>query len=478
MPISKRFIDCIPWQKGTAAAVADDIEQLTYSELQHVAQQIATLLHSSYGSSQFIVLRARSNVQFVTTFLGIMYSGNIPIPINCDLPAADVGYIQEKSRAVAVVDPMTYDDYKDSHPDDYRDNSLPALVMYTSGTSAFPKGVIISQDNLIHSCTAISRYLGYDSTPSAAVVLPLHYSYALLSQVCCMLFVGGFIQLFAEFRNPIKFAEVVNDKKLETFCGVPSTYNALALIHGMSKLYMPTIRTLCSAGAAMDQSKFTIIKEIFPNSLFFNNYGMTEAAPRISYIREDDPHFFEPTCGKAMDGVHVKIVDPNDHTDMPDHQPGMLVVHGANITSGYLNDEQLSLASFTHDGYLISGDIAHMDKGYIFIHGRSDDTFNVGGEKVGPLEIERVLNKIPGIQESAVAGFSHEQRGMVPYAFLKLDQQLSRKELLRQLKEKLVQSKLPQRFFEVTSFPMTSNGKLQRRRLMPDDTAYVVREIL
>ena len=93
-----------------------------------------------------------------------------------------------------------------------------------------------------------------------------------------------------------------------------------------------------------------------------------------------------------------KLSDPNDHTDLPDGQSGMLVVRGPNITSGYLNDEQLSLASFTQDGYLISGDIAHMDKGYIFVHGRSDDTFNVGGEKVGPLEIERVLNDIVGIE--------------------------------------------------------------------------------
>ena len=105
MPIKKRFIDCIPWEKEAAIAVADDQEKLTYSELQDAAQQIGTLLHSRYGNRKFIVLRALSNVKFVSTFLGIMYSGNTPIPINCDLPAADVEYICEKSRAVAVLDP-------------------------------------------------------------------------------------------------------------------------------------------------------------------------------------------------------------------------------------------------------------------------------------------------------------------------------------------------------------------------------------
>ena len=72
---------------------------------------------------------------------------------------------------------------------------------------------------------------------------------------------------------------------------------------------MPTVQVLCSAGAAMDRSKFRELKEIFPNAMFFNNYGMTEAAPRIAYIREDDPRFVEPTCGRPMAGVDVKIVD-------------------------------------------------------------------------------------------------------------------------------------------------------------------------
>ena len=98
---------------------------------------------------------------------------------------------------------------------------MPALIMFTSGTTGFPKGVIISQANLLHSCTAISKYLDYHRYRSAAVVLPLHYSYALLSQVCCQLFVGGCVRLFANFRNPIKFSRVVNAEELATFCGVP-----------------------------------------------------------------------------------------------------------------------------------------------------------------------------------------------------------------------------------------------------------------
>lgn len=478
MPIGDRFVDFIPWQKASNAVLVDDLDTLTYEELRRGAQQIATLLDNRYGNDRLVMLRAYSTVSFMATLLGIMYSGNIAIPVNPELPENDIKYIQEKSVAVAVIDPVTQEEYSNTTPNDYMRNTSTALVMYTSGTSGFPKGVIISQRNLIHSCKAISRYLGYDSTPSAAIVLPLHYSYALLSQVCCMLFVGGSMRLFSNFRNPIKFAEVVNNDGLETFCGVPSTYNALALIHGMNKVSMPGVRTICSAGAPMDRSKFDVIKEIFPNSKFFNNYGMTEAAPRIAAIREDDPRFFEPTCGKPIDGVDVKIVDPHNHKEMPDGEDGLLVVKGPNVTSGYLNEKQLTESAFTQDGFLISNDIAHMDNGYIFIHGRSDEIFNVGGEKVAPLEIERVLNGIEGIQSAAVAGFEDEHRGMVPYAFLKLDRTFSRFELLQSLKENLIPAKLPQRYFEVRSFPMTSSNKLQRRQLNPLNNRYVIGEII
>jgi rifamycin polyketide synthase module 1/2/3 len=265
---------------------------------------------------------------------------------------------------------------------------------------------------------------------------------------------------------------------LETFCGVPSTYHALARFHGLSPIPMPSIRVLCSAGAAMDMSAYAAVKEIFPHATFFNNYGMTEAAPRIAYCRDDDPRFAEATCGRPMEGVEVKIVDPYTHEEVADGARGVLVVRGPNITSGYLNDPDQTARAFTRDGFLISGDVAYCDRGYLFIAGRLDDMFNCGGEKVAPLEIERVLNRLPGVEMAAVAGVPDEQRGMVPAAFLKLEAlDITRAALIRQLSGELPMSKIPQRFLEVRAFPMSSSGKLQRRRLSPDNDEYVVREI-
>jgi fatty-acyl-CoA synthase len=471
------YIDYLEAAPAEAIALVDDKEQFTYAELRHAARQIATVLRAQYGTRQYLLLRATAEARFVLTLLGIMYSGNTPVPVDHASPATALQYMQEKSGTAAVLEPLWPADFTYATPTSHADAGMPALIMFTSGTTGFPKGVCISQANLVHSCTAISKYLDYHQHRSAAVVLPLHYSYALLSQVCCQLFVGGRVRLFANFRNPIKFSRAVNAEALATFCGVPSTYHALVLVHRLTPLCMPAVRVLCSAGAAMDRSKFCEIKEIFPNAMFFNNYGMTEAAPRIAYIREDDPRFFEPTCGRPMDGVEVKIVDPDTHDELPEGQEGMLVVRGPNVTTGYLHDEAATRQAFTRDGYLISGDIAYQDRGYIFIRGRHDDMFNVSGEKVAPLEIERVLNAHPAVEMAAVTGLPDIARGMVPVAFLKLKHSVTKKDLLQNLHQELSQIKIPQRLFHVRNFPMTSNGKLQRRKLAPDDSTYVIREI-
>ena len=473
------WLDQLDRADAHAPAVGDETERLTYGDLRRAAGLIAGQLDARFGRSGYLIVPAEPTARFVATLAGVMMSGNTPIPVDPGLPAPALAPILARSGARGVVAPLAPAEYRSGRAVDFRDSSRPALIMFTSGSTGVPKGAVISQANLTHACRAMSEYLEYARYPSAAVALPLHYSYALLSQVFCQLFVGGRVRLFRDLRNPLKFAQQVDAEGLETFCGVPSTYHALSVFHALRPLTITSIRVLCSAGAAMDRARFATVKAIFPHAAFFNNYGMTEAAPRIAWVRDDDPRFDEGTCGRPMAGVDVKIVDPDSGRTLPDRQPGMLVVRGPNVTAGYLNDPATTRDAFTADGYLISGDIAHLDRGYIFIHGRHDDIFNSGGEKVAPLEIEAVLNRIPGVEAAAVGGAVDDARGMVPVAFLKLQSALTRKTLVQALSEALSKSKVPQRYYEVSGFPMTSNGKLQRRLLTTDaGAAFVLREIL
>lgn len=458
-------------------AVSDATEAVTYRDLCDQARAVAGWLRRRQPEPGFVLVKAVPDVRFVVTLLGVMYGGGTPVPVDPDLPAPALDFIRTKSQAIDILDPVPRASLAGGPLLSTPSADVPALILFTSGTSGFPKGVIISNANLLASCRAMAAYLEYDRFPSAAVALPLHYSYALLSQVLCQLLIGGRVHLFSDLRNPLKFARTVDELQLQTFCGVPSTYQGLMRFHGLRPIRMPSVRVLCSAGAAMDLSAYTAVKEIFPNATLFNNYGMTEAAPRIAFCRDDDPRFAEATCGRPMAGVEVRIVDPETHDELPDGMRGVLVVRGPNVTSGYLNDPDLSARAFTRDGFLISGDVAYRDNGYLFICGRLDDMFNCGGEKVVPLEIERVLDRLPGVEMSAVAGVPDEQRGMVPAAFVKLAADLTRASLVQHLARDLPISKIPQRFLEVRAFPMTSNGKVQRRRLSVDNPEFVVREI-
>jgi acyl-CoA synthetase (AMP-forming)/AMP-acid ligase II len=471
-----KITDFLLHAPAEASALEDDECSVTYAELLEMAGTYASFFQQRYGRSKYILLEAELNVQFISALFGVLFSGNTPIPVAAQSPRPVLDKCFEISGAVDFVSNDTLKDLTPLELTFEVNAERPALVLFTSGTSGDPKGVIISHENVLASCAAIATYLDYFNNNSAAVVLPLHYSYGLLSQVLCQLMVGGFSRLFPNFRNLLRFQEVVNQHQLKSFCGVPSTYAILGRINKLSKLQMPDVQVLCTAGAAMNQTLYPDVKEIFPNATLFNNYGMTEATPRISYVDDKDPRFHQGSCGRLMDGMEAKIIDPDDQAEKGDNEVGMLVVKGPNITKGYLNEPEKTKRAFTSDGYLITGDMARISEGHIYVLGRRDDMFNVGGEKVSPLEIEKVLNDMTEVEVSAVIGVDDPNLGKVPVAFLVLREEIKRSQLSAYLSDRLNRWAIPFRYYSVTELPMTNNGKIQRRLLDPE-AEYIKHEI-
>src|SRR5690606_9634118 len=148
-----------------------------------------------------------------------------------------------------------------------------------------------------------------------------------------------------------------------------------------------------------------------------------------------------------------------------------------NVFSGYLNDPEATAMAFTADGFLLSGDLGYLDDGYLFVSGRRDEVFNVGGEKVSPIEIERVLLEHCAVEACAVSSFEDKRRGTVPVAYAVLKGTPTKQDLMSFLRARLPATKVPWRIFEVCKLPMTSNGKVQRRKLAPEHCEYVTREL-
>ncbi len=458
-------------------AVVDDSNAITYGDLLANSAALSHLYESQYGKGRYLLIPAEKSIDFIVALVAASRSGNVPVPVDPTSPKRLLDEIVSLCGDAELVDlsaqaPGSGERLPgDTNPD------LPALVLFTSGTSGSPKGVPVSWTNLQHSVSTVSAYLDYQQYDSAAIVLPLHYSYALLTQLLCMLYVGGRARLFGSFRNPIKFAKSVEAEGLKSFCGVPSTYHALCAVHRMSPLKMPGVRVLCSAGAAMDRTMMPEIKEMFPSARFFDNYGMTEATPRISYLPDDDPLFDEPTCGRPIDGLEVRVLDENTFEPLKDGEQGIVAIRGPNVFDGYLNDTESTRQAFTKDGFLLSGDFGCMRGQYIYITGRVDDIFNVGGEKVAPLEIERALSEHDGIVSCAVGKVEDEQRGTLSVAYVETNASIRRKELLDFLQDRLPAAKIPLRYVRVRALPLTPNGKLQRSRLSPEDKSFVIGDI-
>ena len=452
--------------------------RISYRSLLTAVQRRANEIRRRYGVETFIIIRPEPSIESVTDMLGIMASGNTLVPVNTAIGEPELRLCQEKCGAAALYESLApAEGIESSGAVQVTFEREPAMVLFTSGTTGTPKGVMVTQDNLTHSCETIAEYLGYRTHLSAAVFLPMHYSYALISQVFAQLFVGGCAHLFAGMRNPIKLARAVNERKIEVFSGVPSTFVALNLIHQVEPLSMPDVKIVCSAGAPFDMSLYDILREIFPNARIFNNYGATEATPRISFVSDDDPAFFSGSCGRPIRGLEAAAFDPDTRAKLPSGVTGIIGVKGANVSPGYVNDLVKTQHAFTSDKFFLTNDFGRVEDGLIFVEGRADDIFDVGGEKVAPAEIEQALMTFPEVGRAAVVGRPESSRGHVPVAFLKLVSNISKTEIQRRLRTLLPPTKIPLYYYRLSEFPETENGKLRRAALKGASSESTANEI-
>ena len=473
--MNAHLTDALTKVSAAKPALADDHGTVDHGQLRLRSMQAARRLHHELGGGQFIVIRAEHSSDFVVTFLGAIYSGNTPVPIDPQTPERALTQILARCEARPAISPLRQPEYSGLSPLAQPDKSRPAMVMFTSGTTGTPKGVIMTHENIAHSCKTVAAYLGYAKRPSTLVALPLYYSYGLISQLLAQLYIGGYARLLGGLGNPTIFIKSIQEEKIQTFCGVPSTFLTLHRFSRLRPFQLPSVQVVCSAGAAFDLSLYDEIRTIFPNAQVFNNYGMTEACPRISFISDDDPRFLQGTCGRTMAGVQAVIVDEETGHRKPDGEKGMLAVRGPNITPGYLHDDQRTCEAFTAEGFLKTGDLAYLDNGYIYLHGRVDDVFNVAGEKVSPLEIEAALNTLPEIECAAVRGMPDTSRGGAPVAFLILREKVSKERLDIALSEQLSPIRIPVAYYQVSELPLTNNGKVQRQKLAVDGSNILTR---
>ena len=418
--------------------------------------------------------------QFVSVLFSIWEKGGIAVPLVKDLPVemqrhflddAGISIVltdvhhrsgletfcpQEKIEIVNLADSehtaISFDN----------DTNAPAVMLYTSGTTSKPKGVVLTHGNIQAQIKGLVEAWHWQSDDHLLCVLPLNHVHGLVVATLSALYIGAKVD-FLPFDPRAVFDKFL-EGKVTVFMGVPTMYYKLiahyetlpveeqnAISEALSKL-----RLMTSGSAALPVSVLERWEKISGHTLL-ERYGMTEIGIGLTnpYELERRPGH----VGQPVPGVSIRIMDDSGR-GVESGEPGLIEVQGDNVFSEYWQNPAATAEAFTEDGWFKTGDRAVVEDGYYRILGRdSVDIIKTGGHKVSALEIEEVLRQQPGVDQCAVVGVPDEEWGEI-IAIALMGDEVSLADLQEALKGRLPSHMLPRRIMILEDFPRNALGKV------------------
>jgi acyl-CoA synthetase (AMP-forming)/AMP-acid ligase II len=392
--------------------------------------------------------------------LWLLGDGPLPPALVADLGATPAALLLEDGRAdPALGEPPP-------PPRVATEPGAPSLILYTSGSTGVPRGVVQTVRNVDANTRSIVEYLGLGPDDRALVILPLYYCYG-RSVLQTHLFVGGSVFLDGRFTFPRVVMDALASEGCTGFAGVPLTFEIIRRKVDVAQLRFPRLRYLTQAGGAMAPDTIAWVREAFRPARLFVMYGQTEATARLSYLPPERAEEKKGSIGVAIPGVELAVVDEQGR-ELARGATGHLVARGENVTLGYFEEPE-ETAAILHDGWLWTGDLASRDaEGFFFHQGRSKEILKIGGHRVSPVEIEHAVAEHPAIAEAAVIGEPDALLGEVPAAFVVARQGATPEEadVRRFCRERLPPYKVPVRVVVVEALPRNEAGKLLRGQLL------------
>ena len=340
-----------------------------------------------------------------------------------------------------------------------------AMIVYTSGTTGQPKGVMLSHGNLAANVQSIIAYLGLTAADSIVSILPFYYSYG-ASVLHTHLAVGARIVIETNLVFPHLMVETMARERVSGFSGVPSTYVLLLDRVPLADYDLSALRYLTQAGGAMAPAVTERLQAALPRARLFVMYGQTEATARLAWLPPECLAGKLGAVGIAIPGVQLEVRD--EHGAQVDALTvGEVWARGDNIMLGYWNDVQAT-SNVLVDGWLKTGDMGHVDAdGFLYLSGRRSDMIKTGAHRVHPKDVEEVIAEIAGIHEVAVIGVDDDVLGQVIKAFVVFgegaDPSLDR--IRAHCRERLANYKIPKFIESVADLPKTASGKIRRTLL-------------
>ncbi|MBN2654275.1 MAG: AMP-binding protein [Nitrospirae bacterium] len=441
----------------------------------------------TYGK---VAILARNCPAYVAAYFGILRAGGVVVPLNIMLTPDEIRYIlkdsdsafcfygAESSETVNKLNDMNGTEFIDINsilPDDKAAVSkLPeagtntedvSTILYTSGTTGYPKGAMLTHNNLLSNAVSCTKALDVFSKDRFVVFLPLSHAFTFTVCILLPLYVGASLTLIASVSPFTKVIKRMILDRVNIFVAVPAVYDILARKNLPLIVKLLLRLRLCISGAsALSVSTLEMFEKKFRAPLL-EGYGMTEASPVICVNRLEKSQRKAGTVGLPLHGTEVKVVDDNS-AELPDGTSGELIVKGPGVMKGYYKKD-LDTSQTIKDGWLYTGDIAVIDsEGFIKIVDRKKDLIIVDGLNIYPSEVENAVQNHPAVASCAMIGLEEDGREL-PVMFINPDKgcSLTEQEIKRFLRGKIANFKIPKKVFFVNELPKTSTGKVLKREL-------------
>lgn len=476
--IEEQIFDQVQNTPDKVALISGDTE-ITYSQLWDYCLCAAEKLKQDYHlkKGDRVILSAAGNIEFVYAYFGVHIAGGICVPIDPDTNQTRFEYIENSTTPVCVMG-LLHNVKKETIP--FTDvvngtskatyiapeQSQVADILFTTGTTGAPKGVALSYNNLSAAARNINAFIGNTSSDVELLALPVSHSFG-LGRLRCSLSKGAAVVMLGTFANVKKFFKEMARCQVTMFAMVPASWGFIKKMSGkyIGK-FADQLKFIEIGSSFMPVDDKELLMSLLPKTRICMHYGSTEAS-RSAFM---EFHTYKDnllSIGKASPNVEIKIFT-SQGTPAALGEEGEVCVKGEHVTCSYWNETPERFASDFYDGYFRTGDCGTMDaEGNIYLKSRIKEMINVGGKKVSPMEVEDILNTIPGIKESACIGIPDPGivLGEVVKAFIVADDNLSDEDIMQQLRPQLEVYKLPVEIERINAIPKTGSGKIQRLSL-------------
>ena len=476
--IEEQIFDKVQNIPDKVALISGDTE-ITYSQLWDYCLCAAEKLKQDYHlkNGDRLTLSAAGNIEFVYAYFGVHIAGGICVPIDPDTNQTRFEYIEKSTTPVCVMG-LLHNVKKETIP--FTDvvngtskatyiapeQSQVADILFTTGTTGAPKGVALSYNNLSAAARNINAFIGNTSSDVELLALPVSHSFG-LGRLRCSLSKGATVVMLGTFANVKKFFKEMARCQVTMFAMVPASWGFIKKMSGkyIGK-FADQLKFIEIGSSFMPEEDKELLMSLLPKTRICMHYGSTEAS-RSAFM---EFHTYKDnllSIGKASPNVEIKIFT-SQGTPAALGEEGEVCEKGEHVTCSYWNETPERFASDFYDGYFRTGDCGTMDaEGNIYLKSRIKEMINVGGKKVSPMEVEDILNTIPGIKESACIGIPDPGivLGEVVKAFIVADDNLSDEEIMQQLRPQLEVYKLPVEIERINAIPKTGSGKIQRLSL-------------